>query len=98
VFVCIVFIKQVKINQFLQAGHHNSHGSQANCKRNERTNHNAPNAIHVFDSDIVALALDSTEQSVILGLDVDDVVRVVHCSCACATDSGVRLSLWFWIL
>jgi hypothetical protein len=76
---------------FLQTGHNNGDCSQDGGKRNERANHKTPNSIHVFNCDIVTLALDSTEQRVILSLDMDDIVLVVHGSCA--TDAGVRLSL-----
>ncbi len=82
--VCIVFVNLVKINQFLQTGNHNCDSSDDHGKRRERANNKAPHAIHVVNRYFLALSLDSTEQSVSFGLDVDYIIRVVHGSCTCA--------------
>jgi len=83
---------------FLQTRHHNGHCSNDRGECYECSNYEAPNSIHVFNRNVVALTLDSTEQRIILSLDMDDVVLVVHGSCACATDAGVRLSLSLFFL
>jgi hypothetical protein len=59
--VLSLFVNVVKINQFLQTGHHDSGGTDNHSKHGERTNDDASHTVHVFDGNIVALALDSTE-------------------------------------
>jgi hypothetical protein len=68
----------------LQAGNHNRGGRNSRCEYYERANYKASHSINVFDCDIVALALDSAEQIVVLGVYVNSVIRFVHIATTCA--------------